>query len=130
MPQLLFIALPGGLPVPIVAKERACQSDEEDGDGSNLGEFRGRLQSGQSLDGILDIGMGQTAMSQFMQNAIMPVGKRAIADAVKNAQDKPGCRGKQQGEEVEFTCFFPDPAQSVEQSEDGVKYQEEEIAKV
>jgi hypothetical protein len=130
IPQLLFMVPLGALPVPIVAKERACQSDEEDGDGYYLGEFGGRLQSGQSLDGILDIGIGQTAMSQFMQNAIMPVGKRAIADTVKNAQDKPGHRGEQQGEEVEFTCFFPDPAQSIEQSEDGVKYQEEEIAKV
>ena len=120
----------GSLPVPIVVKKRACQSDKEDGNGYYLGEFRGGLQSDQSLDGILDIGIGQAAMSQFMQNAVMPIGERAIADTVENTEDKPGSRGEQQGEEVEFTCFPPDPAQSVEQSEDCVKYQEKEIAKM
>lgn len=60
----------------------------------------------------------------------MPVSQRAITNAIKNAQTKPGKTSQEKRDEIGKPCLFPYPAQQIKKCENCMKNKKEEIEKM
>ena len=67
--------------------------------------------------------------THFLPYIPMPIGTKAIAPSIPDANYEPGCCSKRKCKEVPSTGLFPCPAKTIKQHENRVKDKEKNIKK-
>src|SRR5688500_12726086 len=78
------------------------------------------IGTGEPIEIILDVGTGQIGLTERALHIPMPVGAGAVAEAIDDAEYRPGEQRCCDRHEMEFARSTPDPTGNVEQCDRAV----------
>lgn len=88
-----------------------------------------KISGGHLIDVILNIGCRQVRLPQRSFDLPVPVGERAIPEAVEHPEADPGKKREPDAEQMKPPRRFPDPPDQIKRGKRGMKNEKEPVQK-